>query len=78
MKNGEVALTMGGAFDFYQAFFECFEAIFYKLSYVIDNSYIYIFWQNCLNGCRLTDPKENCPAVVAPLDNCRGKLPPSP
>ena len=66
MKNGEVVLTMGGAFGFYQAFFECFEAIFYKLSYVIDNWYIYIFWQNCLNGCRLTDPKENCPAVVVP------------
>ena len=23
--------------DFYQAFFECFEVIFYKLSYAIDN-----------------------------------------
>ena len=27
----------GGVIDFYHAFFECFEVIFYKLSCVIDN-----------------------------------------
>ena len=34
-----------GVIDFYQEFHECFEVSFYKLLYVNDKWYIYIFYK---------------------------------